>query len=183
MDLDHPHVLNIIGVCLDAGPAPYIVVPFMANGNLLSYIKGEKDSLVFPDLSLTDSEPVSVADLYRCTFLCILFMKQKHNVAHLEHSFILSIVNISLRLCGLQTVMQYKYFTSLLFTQVQMARKRLADMCLQIAKGMEYLASKNIVHRDLAARNCMWVYQYMPGQLQMVLTNTVLYNNFVAVLE
>ena len=60
MDLEHPHVLNIIGVCLDAGPAPYIVVPFMANGNLLTYIKGEKDNLVFPDLSMVDSEPVSV---------------------------------------------------------------------------------------------------------------------------
>ena len=59
MDLEHPHVLNIIGVCLDAGPAPYIVVPFMANGNLLTYIKGEKDNLVFPDLSMADSEPVS----------------------------------------------------------------------------------------------------------------------------
>jgi len=44
--LEHPHVLNIIGVCMDAGPAPYIIMPFIANGSLLAYVKKEKMNLV-----------------------------------------------------------------------------------------------------------------------------------------
>jgi serine/threonine protein kinase len=45
-EFDHPNVLKLVGVCLDGGPAPYIVMPFMENGSLLSYLRKERDVLV-----------------------------------------------------------------------------------------------------------------------------------------
>ncbi len=42
---DHHNVISLIGVCLDAGPSPYIILPFMENGSLLSYVKKNKTSL------------------------------------------------------------------------------------------------------------------------------------------
>ena len=45
----HAHVMGLIGVCLDAGSAPYIVMPYMANGSLLQYLKRERQSLVIAE--------------------------------------------------------------------------------------------------------------------------------------
>ena len=46
-EFDHPNVLKLIGVCLDGGPAPYIIMPFMENGSLLAYLKENRESLLF----------------------------------------------------------------------------------------------------------------------------------------
>ena len=45
-EFDHPNVLKLIGVCLDGGPAPFIIMPFMAHGSLLSYLRKERKELV-----------------------------------------------------------------------------------------------------------------------------------------
>ncbi len=45
-EFNHPHVMSLIGVCLDAGPGVSMVMPFMANGSLLDYLKKERSNLV-----------------------------------------------------------------------------------------------------------------------------------------
>ena len=54
---NHANVLTLRGVCLDGGPAPYIIMPFMANGSLLSYLKTNRKSLIVAAGS--DTEDVS----------------------------------------------------------------------------------------------------------------------------
>ena len=46
LKFDHPHVINLIGMCLDAGPSPYLVLPFMENGSLLSYVRKNRRNLL-----------------------------------------------------------------------------------------------------------------------------------------
>ena len=45
-EFNHPNVLKLLGVCLDGGPAPYIIMPFMTNGSLLSHLKDNRETLV-----------------------------------------------------------------------------------------------------------------------------------------
>ena len=51
---DHLHVLTLKGVCLDGGPAPYIIMPFMANGSLLAYLRKNRKTLVVTNESNDD---------------------------------------------------------------------------------------------------------------------------------
>ena len=41
--------MSLVGVCLDAGAGPAIVMPYMANGSLLDYLRKERDSLLLDD--------------------------------------------------------------------------------------------------------------------------------------
>ena len=43
--LSHPNVMSLVGVCVDASQGPSIIMPYMANGSLLSYLKKERASL------------------------------------------------------------------------------------------------------------------------------------------
>ena len=62
--LNHPNVLTVIGVCLDGGPAPYIVMPYMHNGSLLSYLRKNKDNLIISPEHEEDSVMVCHNNIY-----------------------------------------------------------------------------------------------------------------------
>ena len=53
-EFDHPNVMSLIGVCLDAGPGVSIVMPFMANGSLLDYLRKERDKLYLSETNEID---------------------------------------------------------------------------------------------------------------------------------
>ena len=48
-DFNHPHVMPLIGVCLDAGPGVSMVMPHMTNGSVLDYLKKERNGLKLTD--------------------------------------------------------------------------------------------------------------------------------------
>ena len=49
LEFNHPHVLSLIGVCLDTGPGVSMVMPFMANGSLKDYLKRERSNFEITD--------------------------------------------------------------------------------------------------------------------------------------
>ena len=42
----HPNIMPLIGVYLDGGSTPYIVMPYMNNGSLLEFLKHRRNELV-----------------------------------------------------------------------------------------------------------------------------------------
>ena len=52
----HLHVMTLIGVCLDGGPAPYLILPYMANGSLLSYVRKKRNNLVLISMDGDDTD-------------------------------------------------------------------------------------------------------------------------------
>ena len=57
-EFDHHNVLNLKGVCLDGGPVPCIIMPFMTNGSLQSYLKENRESFVMDSRSTHSKDKV-----------------------------------------------------------------------------------------------------------------------------
>lgn len=54
----HHNILHLIGVCIEARPAPYIVMPYMPNGSLLDYLRRERSQFVIKDAEAVEEHIV-----------------------------------------------------------------------------------------------------------------------------
>jgi len=49
-DFSHAHILGLLGVCFDTPDScPYIVMPFMTNGNMKSFLKSKRVHVIDVD--------------------------------------------------------------------------------------------------------------------------------------
>ena len=82
-ELCHPNVMNLLGVCLDAGPTPYIVLPFMENGDLLSYIKKHRESLLVTECDDIDKVHVhtGIQINHEIMYFVVCVCKSIHSLA------------------------------------------------------------------------------------------------------
>ena len=61
---DHPNVMSLIGVSVDSGSAPSIIMPYMERGSLLNYLRKEKENVIL------NEEDERVHNLVVCTEYC-----------------------------------------------------------------------------------------------------------------
>ena len=48
-NLSHPNVMKMIGVCVDGNNTPYLVMPYMSQGSLLSFLRKNREELTAVD--------------------------------------------------------------------------------------------------------------------------------------
>ena len=41
---DHPHVMGTVGICLDTLQSPYLLLPYMANGDLRTFLRNKRET-------------------------------------------------------------------------------------------------------------------------------------------
>ena len=51
---DHPNVLGLVGICLDSSNSPYLLLPFMENGDLKYFLKKKREQINSPDMNFPE---------------------------------------------------------------------------------------------------------------------------------
>uniref|UniRef100_A0AAY4ANM1 receptor protein-tyrosine kinase n=1 Tax=Denticeps clupeoides TaxID=299321 RepID=A0AAY4ANM1_9TELE len=124
----HLNVVNLLGACTRAGGPLMVIVEYCRHGNLSAYLKSKRESIFF----------------YNCLRYVLSCLLQPLTIKH-PHQLVFSPNSVSLHVP----------VNPISPSETPLLLEDLISYSFQVAKGMEFLASRKCIHRDLAARNIL----------------------------